>query len=68
MGSRKVIDCRSIPNDVGCTLAISGQEEEVLNAAVAHAVAVHGHANTPETREALRALLREESSQAGTGR
>jgi predicted small metal-binding protein len=60
--SRKVVDCRAYPNEVGCTLAISGEEEEVLNAAVAHAVAVHGHANTPELREQLRTLLQDESA------
>jgi len=55
--ARKMIDCRQVPNDVGCTLAIAGQEEEVLDAAVAHAVAKHGHADTPELREMLRGGL-----------
>ncbi len=55
--SRKMIDCRAVPNDVGCTLTIAGQEEEVLDAAVAHAVAKHGHADTPNLREMLRGGL-----------
>lgn len=59
--SRKVVDCRTIPNEVGCTLAISGEEREVLDAAVVHAVTVHGHKDTPELREQLRTLLRDES-------
>ncbi len=62
--ARKVIDCRELPNEVGCTLAISGKEEETLDAAVAHAVAVHGHQNTPELREQLRGLLKDEIESA----
>jgi predicted small metal-binding protein len=57
--SRKMIDCRSVPNEVGCTLTIAGQEGEVLDAAVAHATAVHGHADSPELREMLRGGLQE---------
>jgi predicted small metal-binding protein len=40
-------------------LAISGAEEEVLDAAVMHAASVHGHENTPELRESLRGLLKD---------
>jgi hypothetical protein len=35
--TRKMIDCRKVPNDIGCTLTIAGTEEETLDAAVAHA-------------------------------
>jgi predicted small metal-binding protein len=56
---RKMIDCRSAPSEIGCTLTIAGQEEEVLDAAVAHAVAKHGHEDTPELRDALRASLQD---------
>src|SRR5262249_33060460 len=45
---RKSIDCRDYPSEKNCSLKISGAEEEVLNAAVQHAISVHGHANTPE--------------------
>jgi predicted small metal-binding protein len=41
--NRSVVDCRAVPNEVGCTLTIAGQEEEVLAAAVQHAISVHGH-------------------------
>jgi hypothetical protein len=58
--ARKAIDCRLYPSDKGCTLKISGTEEEVLEAASAHAVAAHGHADTPELRNELRALLTSE--------
>ncbi len=55
--ARKMIDCRAVPNEVGCTLTIAGQEDEVLDAAVAHAVAKHGHEETPELREMIRGDL-----------
>jgi hypothetical protein len=58
--ARKSIDCRLYPSETGCTLKISGTEEEVLEAASAHAIAAHGHAATPELRNELRALLRTE--------
>ncbi len=58
--ARKVIDCRAIPSEIGCTLTISGTEDEVLDASVAHAVAVHGHKNTPELREQLRQVMQDE--------
>ena len=50
--TRKTIDCRAVPNDVGCTLAITGEPAELVTAAVQHAVAVHGHTDTPELRAA----------------
>ena len=55
--ARKMIDCRKVPNEIGCTLTIAGREDEVMEAAVAHAVARHGHDDTPELRDALRASL-----------
>jgi predicted small metal-binding protein len=55
--ARKMIDCRQVPNDIGCTLTISGEEEEVLDAAVTHAVDKHGHQQTAELREELRGAL-----------
>jgi hypothetical protein len=55
--ARKMIDCRAVPNEVGCTLTIAGQEDDVLDAAVAHAVAKHGHVETPELREMIRGDL-----------
>lgn len=55
--NRKVADCRLHPSESGCTLRIEGTEEEVLEAATQHAVTAHGHTNSPELREQLRALL-----------
>lgn len=61
MGSnRKVIDCRWFPTEKPCDIAISGSEEEVLNIAVQHAVESHGHTDTPDLRERLRSMLRDE--------
>jgi predicted small metal-binding protein len=55
--ARKMVDCRTIPSEINCTLTIAGEEEEVLDAAVMHAVDKHGHENTPELREEVRASL-----------
>ena len=57
---RKYIDCREIPSEKNCSLRISGTEEEVLEAAVHHAVSAHGHANSAELREQLRQALKDE--------
>jgi predicted small metal-binding protein len=57
---RKYIDCSEYPSDSGCTLKISGTEDEVLTAAANHAASVHGHENTPELREQLRGMLKDE--------
>ncbi|GAC1408156.1 MAG: DUF1059 domain-containing protein [Candidatus Velthaea sp.] len=59
--ARKFIDCREFPSETNCSLTISGTQQEVLDTAVTHAVAVHGHANTPELREMLTSALREEA-------
>jgi predicted small metal-binding protein len=58
--ARKVADCRDFPSDNGCTLTIAGEEDEVMTAAVQHAVAVHGHEDTAEVRDWLRQNLRDE--------
>ena len=55
--ARKMVDCRTMPSEINCTLTIAGDEEEVLDAAVAHAVAKHGHEDSPELREGIRAGL-----------
>jgi hypothetical protein len=58
--ARKSIDCRDYPDDTGCTLYLSGEEDHVLRAAVEHAVSVHSHQDTPEFREQLRSMLKDE--------
>jgi predicted small metal-binding protein len=56
---RKSIDCRDYPSENNCSLKISGTEEEVLDAAVQHAVSAHGHQNTPELRGQIRTMLKD---------
>jgi predicted small metal-binding protein len=60
---RKTADCREFPSETKCTLAISGEEEEVVRAASEHAVSVHGHTDGPELREQVRSTLRDEVPQ-----
>jgi len=55
--ARKMVDCRTMPSDINCTLTIAGEEAEVLDAAVMHAVDKHGHEDTAELREAIRSGL-----------
>ncbi|MFI0787805.1 DUF1059 domain-containing protein [Streptomyces lydicus] len=60
---RKKMDCRDYPSESKCTLVISGEEEEVVRAATDHAVAVHGHEDSPELREQIRSSLKNEMPQ-----
>jgi len=58
--TRKFIDCREFPSDTNCSVAISADsEEELLQAAVEHAVSVHHHSDTPELRQQLRQLFKD---------
>ncbi|HVI82664.1 MAG TPA: DUF1059 domain-containing protein [Chthoniobacterales bacterium] len=59
MTQRKSIDCRDYPSEKGCTVRISGTEQEVLDAAVQHAVSSHGHKNSRELREQLKSMLKD---------
>lgn len=57
---RKFIDCREVPSDMNCTVALSADsEKELLEAAVQHAVAVHGHQDSPDLREKIRQSMKE---------
>ncbi len=60
MSQRKVADCRQFPSEKNCTLTIAGTEEEVLAVAVWHATHAHGHKETPELRQQIRAMLKDE--------
>ena len=57
---RVVVDCRDFPNEIGCTLLISGSMKEVLNVAVKHAVDEHGHKDTAELRKQIKAMMKKE--------
>lgn len=58
--ARKMADCRRFPSESNCTLTIIGEEEEVVRTAAEHAASVHGHDDTPELREKIRASLEDE--------
>jgi predicted small metal-binding protein len=60
--ARKIADCRDFPSESGCTLTISGEEDEVMRAAVQHAVDVHGHQDTEEVRSWLKENLKDEAA------
>ena len=52
--SRMSIDCRNYPSEKNCSVAISADsKQELVDAAVQHAVTVHGHKDTPELRTQL---------------
>jgi predicted small metal-binding protein len=52
---RKFIDCREMPSESNCTIAISADsDDELLEAAVQHAVAAHKHTDSPELRQMIR--------------
>ena len=56
---RQYIDCREFPSDMNCTVAIAADDpKELIEAAVQHAVAVHGHTDSKELREQLSTLLK----------
>ncbi|CAH2901654.1 MULTISPECIES: DUF1059 domain-containing protein [Paraburkholderia] len=58
--TRKYIDCREFPSETNCTVALSADnEDELLNAAVQHAVSVHKHDDSPELRQQLKSLFHE---------
>jgi predicted small metal-binding protein len=58
--ARKYVDCRQFPSETKCTVAISADsEKELMEIAVQHAVAVHGHKDTPEFRAQLKKAIKE---------
>jgi hypothetical protein len=57
--TRKIVDCRDVPSESGCTLTLTGEEDEVVEAASQHAVAVHGHHDDAELREMIRSGLKD---------
>ena len=60
--ARKFIDCRQVPSDVKCSVAISADTtDEVLDAAVLHAVNVHKQQDSPQLRQELRGMIKDGS-------
>jgi predicted small metal-binding protein len=57
--ARMVIDCREFPSEMNCTVSIAADtERELVEAAVQHAVAVHGHTDNAELRGLIRQAIR----------
>jgi predicted small metal-binding protein len=58
---RKSVDCRDHPGEKNCSLKISGTEQEVLDAAVQHAISAHGHQDTPELRQQIKSMFKDDT-------
>ena len=58
--ARYYVDCREMPSENNCDLAMAGSEEHLVEAAVTHAVTAHKHEDTPELREEIRKGMKEE--------
>jgi predicted small metal-binding protein len=58
--TRYYVDCREMPSENHCDLAMAGSEEHLVEAAATHAVTAHQHEDTPELREQIRASMKEE--------
>jgi len=57
---RKFIDCREMPSESNCSVALSADtDQELLDAAVQHAVAVHKHQDSPELRQEIKKHFKE---------
>lgn len=58
--TRKYIDCRDVPSESNCSIAISADsDQELVEAAVQHAAAVHKHEDTPELRSMIKQQIKE---------
>jgi hypothetical protein len=58
--TRQYLDCRQFDPAGSCSLRISGMRDEVLAAALEHAVSIHGYRGTEELRLVLRVALKDE--------
>jgi predicted small metal-binding protein len=57
--ARMFVDCREYPSEMNCTVAISADtKRELVDAATQHAVAVHGHKDSPELRQQLEKMIK----------
>jgi predicted small metal-binding protein len=60
--ARRYLDCREVPSESNCTVAISADsEKELIEVALQHAVKVHGHRDTAEFRQLLKQAIKEGS-------
>jgi predicted small metal-binding protein len=60
--ARLFIDCRDHPSEKNCTISIAADNKnELIEAAVQHAVAVHGHKDSKELRDMIGKSVRVQS-------
>jgi predicted small metal-binding protein len=53
------VDCREYPSEMNCSIAIyADTEKELVEAAVQHAIAVHGHHDSPQLRLELAKMIK----------
>lgn len=58
--ARQYIDCREYPSETNCSVALCADSaDELLEAAVQHAVTVHKHQDSPELRQQLRTMFKD---------
>jgi len=60
--ARYYVDCRDMPSESQCDLRMSGSEEHLVEAGAVHMITAHGHKDTPQLREEVRKLMKEEPS------
>ena len=59
--ARVFVDCRDYPSEMNCTIAIfADSKDELVDAAVQHAVAVHGHHDSPQLRQELSKMIKQQ--------
>ncbi|HEY2297363.1 MAG TPA: DUF1059 domain-containing protein [Jatrophihabitans sp.] len=61
---RYIADCRKYPSEMNCSLAITGERDEVIRAATEHAISVHGHEDTRQLREEIAGFVEVEPARA----
>ena len=60
--ARMYIDCRQYPSEKNCSVSIAADtRKELIDAATQHAVAVHGHKDSPELREQIGKIIKEQA-------
>ncbi|MEK7150631.1 MAG: DUF1059 domain-containing protein [Patescibacteria group bacterium] len=50
-----------MPSEKNCDVMMSGTEDHLMSAAVAHAVKDHGHQDTPELRAGIKQMMKDEA-------
>jgi predicted small metal-binding protein len=61
--TRRYVDCREMPYESRCTVAISADDEtELLEAALDHAVSMHGYRKNDDIRAMLRQAMHQGSA------